>query len=72
MKAETIFKKLWEQYTEENPGAGQIHKLFVDKGERVVNDHVAFRTFDDPRVNIDVLELADKIFESADYRSSNL
>lgn len=55
MKAESIFEKLWKQYTAENPGAGQIHQLFVDKGERVVNDHVAFRTFDDPRVTIDVL-----------------
>ncbi len=55
MKAESIFERLWEQYTGENPGAGQIHKLFVNTGERVVNDHIAFRTFDDPRVNIDVL-----------------
>ncbi len=55
MKTETLFEKLWEQYARENPGAGQIHKLFTDAGERVVNDHVAFRTFDDPRVNIDVL-----------------
>jgi len=55
MKAESIFERLWEQYSGENPGAGQIHKLFVSAGERVVNDHVAFRTFDDPRVNIDVL-----------------
>lgn len=55
MKAENIFEKLWEQYTRENPGAGEIYKLFTNSGERVVNDHVAFRTFDDPRVNIDVL-----------------
>jgi len=55
MKTESIFEKLWEQYTGENPGAGHIHKLFTEAGERVVNDHVAFRTFDDPRVNIDVL-----------------
>ena len=55
MKTETIFERLWEQYVKENPGAGQVHKLFTDAGERVVNDHVAFRTFDDPRVNIDVL-----------------
>jgi hypothetical protein len=55
MKAESIFERLWEQYTGGNPGAGQIHKLFVNTGERVVNDHIAFRTFDDPRVNIDVL-----------------
>ncbi len=55
MKTESIFEELWEQYAGENPGAGQIHKLFTDAGERVVNDHVAFRTFDDPRVNIDVI-----------------
>ena len=55
MKTETIFERLWEQYIAENPGAGQIHNLFINGGERVVNDHVAFRTFDDPRVNIDVL-----------------
>lgn len=55
MKTETIFKKLWEQYAGQNPGAGQIHNLFIERGERVVNDHVAFRTFDDPRVNIDVI-----------------
>jgi hypothetical protein len=55
MKTETIFKRLWEQYAEENRGAGEIYNLFVNSGERVVNDHVAFRTFDDPRVNIDVI-----------------
>ena len=37
MKSDRIFEQLWEQYTAENPGAGQIHKLFVDAGERVVS-----------------------------------
>lgn len=55
MKSTEIFKKLWEQYSRENPSAEQISELFRNSGERVVNDHVAFRTFDDPRVNIDVL-----------------
>ena len=55
MNADTIFKRLWEQYIAENPGAGEIHQLFVNEGETVINDHIAFRTFDDPRVNIDVL-----------------
>lgn len=55
MNIETIFKRLWEQYSGENRGAGQIYNLFVNSGERVVNDHVAFRTFDDPRVNINVI-----------------
>lgn len=55
MKASEIFSKLWEQYSRENPSAELIFNLFQNSGERVVNDHVAFRTCDDPRVNIDVL-----------------
>lgn len=55
MKTTEIFEKLWEQYSSENSSAEQIYDLFQNSGERVVNDHVAFRTFDDPRVNIDVI-----------------
>jgi hypothetical protein len=65
MNADTIFERLWEQYTSENPGAGAIYKLFQNAGEQVINDHVAFRTFDDPRVNIDVLS---KPFLAAGYQ----
>lgn len=65
MKADSIFDRLWEQYTAENPGAGAIYSLFQNEGEKVVNDHVAFRTFDDPRVNIDTLA---KPFIEAGYR----
>jgi hypothetical protein len=54
-EAQRIFDLLWEDYTEQNPDAKRIHDLFVARGEKVVNDHIAFRTFDDPRVNIDVL-----------------
>lgn len=51
-----IFAKLWQQYTHENPDALKIYNLFKSHGEEnIINDHVAFRTFDDPRVNIDVL-----------------
>jgi len=55
MNPESIFERLWEQYSEENPVAIKIHDLFIHSGEKVVNDHVAFRTYDDPRVNIDVI-----------------
>lgn len=55
MKAELIFQKLWKQYSSENPSAGKIYDLFQASGERIVNDHVAFRTFNDPRVGIDVI-----------------
>lgn len=64
MNAAAIFEKLWVQYSTENPSAGKIHGLFTDSGERVINDHVAFRTFDDPRVNIDVLAMP---FTAAGY-----
>jgi len=58
---------LWDQYSKENPGAAQIHQLFT-KGDRpVINDHVAFRTFNDPRINIDVLA---KPFLDAGYETS--
>lgn len=55
MSADAIFEKLWKQYSNENPSALRIHELLRQQGERIVNDHVAFRTFNDPRVDIEVL-----------------
>jgi hypothetical protein len=55
MQLKQIFGKLWEDYTSQNPAVQQVYNLFIKEGERVVNDHIAFRTFDDPRINIDVL-----------------
>lgn len=55
MDYQRIFNKLWEQYTEKNPSVLRIHNLFVDHGERVQNDHIAFRTLNDPRISVDVL-----------------
>lgn len=55
MTLEEIFARLWRQYTQDNPTAAKIHRLFTELGEIVVNDHIALRTFDDPRVSIDVL-----------------
>ena len=64
MKAKAIFDKLWDQYSRENPSAGQIHQLFARSDRPVINDHVAFRTFNDPRVSIDILA---KPFVDAGY-----
>ena len=55
MNLETIFNRLWNDYTSQNPSAGKIHKLFTNEGEKVVNDHIAFRTLDYPEISIDVL-----------------
>lgn len=55
MTNEEIFARLWRQYTDDNPTAAKIYRLFSDMGQTVVNDHIALRTFNDPRVNIDTL-----------------
>jgi len=50
-----IFDRFWQTYATENPSAKRIFDLFAATGETVVHDHIALRTFDDPRVNIDVI-----------------
>jgi len=70
MKLDYIFGKLWEAYISQNPAVQQVHDLFIREGERVVNDHIAFRAFDDPRIGIDVLAkpfLANGYVEKGQY-----
>jgi hypothetical protein len=50
-----LFDALWQEYITTNPPASHIHELFVRRGEKVINDHVAFRTFDHPSIDLDVL-----------------
>ncbi len=64
MNSAQIFDRLWKDYTTQNPSVQSVYDLFVAHGETVENDHIAFRTFDDPRVNIEVLS---KIFINAGY-----
>ncbi len=42
----------------------RIYDLFGARGERVVHDHIALRTFDDPRINIGVIS---RIFLESGY-----
>jgi hypothetical protein len=58
MDHKEIFARLWEIYTRQNPDTKKVYDLLKAEGENVVNDHVAFRTFDDPRINVDVLARA--------------
>jgi hypothetical protein len=57
-QATTLFERLWASYVEVTPLAGRIHKLLQERGETVVNDHIALRTFDHPDVCIEVLDRA--------------
>lgn len=60
-----LLDDLWKDYVEPNPPAQRIHDLFISKGESVVNDHIAFRTFDHPKINIDVIA---KVFTEFGYK----
>lgn len=55
METAMIFERFWNRYSTENPSAKRIYDLFAARGEKVVHDHIALRTFDDPRMNIDVI-----------------
>lgn len=65
---DTLLAKLWEQYSGQNPAAKKIHELFTNKGETVVNDHIAFRTFNHPEISIDKLA---KAFINCGYQVVN-
>ncbi|MFN8770262.1 MAG: DUF1338 domain-containing protein [Neisseriaceae bacterium] len=66
MQLNNLFNKLWQQYTNESPQALEIYNLFKSCGEEVINDHIAIRTFDDPRVNVQKLG---KFFELLGYKA---
>lgn len=51
----TLLNNLWDQYITDSPQAKEIHQLFINQGEDVINDHIAIRTFDDPRINVEHL-----------------
>jgi hypothetical protein len=65
MSIQALLDRLWRDYAAQNPQADRIHALLEARGERVVNDHIALRTFDDPRVGLDVLA---RPFLEAGYR----
>lgn len=59
-----LFDRLWADYTAITPQAARIHELLVARGEHVVNDHIALRTFDLPGLEIEAL---DRAFVAAGY-----
>lgn len=55
MEAQQVFDRLWADYISQNPAAKRVYDLFTSEGETVYNDHIAFRTFNDARINVEVL-----------------
>jgi len=50
-----LLDKMWKDYTSMNPQALKIYNLFLERGDKVVNDHIALRTFNHPKVGIDAI-----------------
>jgi hypothetical protein len=57
MKAKEILNQLWDIYITDNPSVKRVHDCFIEAGEKVMNDHIAFRTFNHPKINIEVLSV---------------
>lgn len=51
---ESLFSNLWQDYVAMTPSAEKVHQLLGD-GDELINDHVAFRTFNLNKVNLDKL-----------------
>lgn len=76
-----IIEKLWDQYVEITPSAAKIQSIFENKGEKIENDHIAIRTFNNPLVNVDRLsepfirmgyeKKGDYIFETKKLKASH-
>lgn len=52
LSVEQLFEHLWQQYIEINPQAHKIHALLEQRGETIVNDHIALRTFNTDKLGI--------------------
>jgi len=49
-----LFDNIWQQYVAVTPSAGSIHQLLANGGD-VINDHVAYRTFNFEKINLNKL-----------------
>lgn len=54
---DSLFTNLWQDYLSITPSAQKVHKLLgqYNGQSELVNDHVAFRTFDIEKINLDKL-----------------
>ena len=50
MELETFLQRAWSRYVRLTPDAPKVLDLLKERGDRMVNDHVAFRTFDLPGI----------------------
>lgn len=52
MTLDGLFGELWDGFVQSCPRADVIHRLLEGRGEAIVNDHIALRTFESPTVGL--------------------
>ncbi|RDH44572.1 DUF1338 domain-containing protein [Zooshikella ganghwensis] len=63
-----LLNAMWQDYLELNPDAQRIYNLFAShNNDQVINDHIALRTFQHPKVTIDKVA---RPFLAAGYQES--
>ena len=77
MDRDKFFHSLWEQYISVTPQAKKIQTLFSSRRETVLNDHVAFRTFNKIGFDLDTLaasftNIGYQIFDSYEFPEKHL
>jgi hypothetical protein len=63
-----LLAALWGDYVASTPQAQAIHRLLSERGEIIVNDHVALRTYGAPGIGIDALA---RPFEAAGWMQAD-
>ncbi len=64
MNSESFFQSAWQKYKTITPDASKVENLLRGRGEQLINDHIALRTFNIP--GISRLELG-TLFEALGY-----
>lgn len=68
MTLTTLLENMWADYIKINPEAKRVFDSLTAEGEVVLNDHIALRTFDHPRLGIESLA---KHFKALGYVEKN-
>lgn len=67
MNLDRLLDMFWNDYAAITPDAHEIHRRLAERGETIVNDHIALRTFDLDPIRVDSLA---KPFAELGYRPS--
>lgn len=50
-----LFSNLWDQYTKLSPQVKNVYQLIASREDQILNDHIALRTLNHPKLGIELL-----------------